>query len=68
MADRAWISTFIDFNKDGFFDTIAIAKEVFAKEKIQLNLSIEVGETVMILLICTCLKIKMMKNLKNIRF
>ena len=33
MADRAWISTFIDFNNDGFFDTIAIEKEVVCKRK-----------------------------------
>jgi len=28
MADRSWISTTTDFNKDGFIDTVAIEKEV----------------------------------------
>ena len=28
MADRSWMSTTIDFNKDGFIDTVAIEKEV----------------------------------------
>jgi hypothetical protein len=29
MADRSWISTSIDFNSDGFTDSIAIEKNVF---------------------------------------
>ena len=33
MADRSWMSTFIDFNDDGFTDTIAIEKEVSCKRK-----------------------------------
>jgi len=28
IADRSWISTTTDFNKDGFIDTVAIEKEV----------------------------------------
>ena len=31
QADRAWMSTAIDFNKDGFVDSIGIEKEVFCK-------------------------------------
>ena len=33
MADRAWMSAFIDFNQDGFIDSLAIEKEVFCKRK-----------------------------------
>ena len=44
MADRAWMSTFIDFNQDGFIDSLAIEKEVFVKEKNLTNLLIGVRE------------------------
>ena len=33
MADRAWISTAIDFNKDGNTDSIGVAKDVVCKRK-----------------------------------
>jgi len=33
MADRSWVSTTIDYNKDGFMDTVAIEKEVVCTRK-----------------------------------
>ena len=33
MADRAWMSASLDFNEDGFIDSVAIEKEVFCKRK-----------------------------------
>ena len=33
MADRAWISSAIDFNKDGSTDSIGVAKDVVCKRK-----------------------------------
>ena len=33
QADRSWISTSIDYNKDGFTDSIGIEKEVSCKRK-----------------------------------
>ena len=33
MADRAWISTAIDFNKDGNTDSIGVAKDVVCKRE-----------------------------------
>ena len=33
QADRAWMSTTIDFNDDGFMDSIGIEKEVVCKRK-----------------------------------
>ena len=33
MADRSWISTTTDYNKDGFIDTVAIEKEVVCTRK-----------------------------------
>ena len=31
QADRAWVSTAIDYNKDGFIDSVGIEKEVICK-------------------------------------
>ena len=33
MADRAWMSASLDFNRDGFIDSLAIEKEVFCKRR-----------------------------------
>ena len=33
MADRSWVSTTTDYNKDGFIDTVAIEKEVVCTRK-----------------------------------
>ena len=33
MADRAWMSASLDFNGDGFIDSMAIEKEVFCKRR-----------------------------------
>ena len=33
QADRAWMSTTIDFNNDGFIDSVGIEKEVVCKRK-----------------------------------
>ena len=33
MADRSWVSGYIDFNQDGFTDSLAIEKEVVCKRK-----------------------------------
>ena len=56
MADRAWMSAFIDFNQDGFIDSLAIEKEVFVKEKNLANLLIGVREIAKILLHFTFFK------------
>jgi len=45
MADRSWVSTTIDYNKDGFMDTVAIEKEVVCTRKNPQSLLIEVVVT-----------------------
>jgi hypothetical protein len=56
MADRSWISTTTDYDKDGFIDTVAIEKEVVCTRNNPQSLLIEVVVTAKMKLIYIYLK------------
>ena len=65
QADRSWMSTSVDYNNDGFIDSVGIEKVVGCKRDDISKPFSRSGVTVEMKLFFTFLRILKTKNLKN---